>query len=235
MKKNLILIFVLFISTLASAQTKIVMKKSGGIYLVPCKVNGLDMEFIFDTGASQVSISLVEAMYMLKQGKLTKNDIFGSSYAQLANGAITENTNILLREIIIGDLRLLNVKASIIHELGAPLLLGQSAIEKLGKIQLENNVLTILDKGRHSYDYSANEFVAENQANQNVKDYVKFNGQIVYKHSPILDKPDMATAKNLCLADDGVVEIIGSYNDKYLKVKVGDMVGYIWHGWLKME
>lgn len=236
MKKILFLIFILLLPSISFAQTKIIMKKDGGVYLVPCKVNGLDMEFIFDTGASNVSISLVEALYMIKQGKLSQGDIFGSSYAQLANGSFTENTDILLREILIGDLRLLNVKASVVHELAAPLLLGQSAIEKLGKIQLDNNILTILDKGYSNYDYTNNSY-----SNNNAKDYdsphsklrLDPNSQIVYKHSPILDRPDIVEGKSVGRADDGVVTILEKYDEKYYKVKAGDVIGYIWFGWFK--
>ena len=125
------------------AQTKIIMDKEGGVYTIPCKVNGLSLKFIFDTGASNVTISLTEALFMLKNGFLSQDNIIGSSYAQLANGEITENTEILIREIIIADLTLNNIRASIVHELGAPLLLGQTAISKLGKIQLDGNELTI--------------------------------------------------------------------------------------------
>jgi aspartyl protease family protein len=39
------------------------MQKDGGVYKVPCTVNGLKLEFIFDTGASVVSISLTEAIF----------------------------------------------------------------------------------------------------------------------------------------------------------------------------
>jgi hypothetical protein len=35
-------------------KTKISMNKEGGVYVVPCKVNGLPLKFIFDTGASDV-------------------------------------------------------------------------------------------------------------------------------------------------------------------------------------
>lgn len=128
---------------MCNAQTKIVMNKEYGIYTIPCEVNGLKLKFIFDTGASNVTISLTEAIFMIKNGYLSKSDIYGSSYAQLANGQITENTQILLREIKIKDLKLQNVKASIVHELEAPLLLGQTAISKLGTYQVDSNILTI--------------------------------------------------------------------------------------------
>lgn len=131
------------------------MTKEGGVYTVPCKVNGLKLRFIFDTGASKVSISLTEAIFMVKNGYLNPDDIYGTTYARLADGYITENTEILLREIEIGGLKLYNIRASVMHELAAPLLLGQTAIEKLGAIQLEGNKLIILTKGNKSYyDYS---------------------------------------------------------------------------------
>ena len=41
--------------------TKVYMEKSGGVYFVPITVNGLDLKFIFDTGASSICISAAEA------------------------------------------------------------------------------------------------------------------------------------------------------------------------------
>ena len=52
----------------------------------------------------------------------------------------------MIRELEIGGIKLQNIEASVIHELSAPLLLGQSAIQKLGKIQINGNELILLDK-----------------------------------------------------------------------------------------
>lgn len=54
------------------SQTKIPLQKVGSLYYIPCKVNGLNMKFIFDSGASNVTISLTEALFMLKNNYLTK-------------------------------------------------------------------------------------------------------------------------------------------------------------------
>ena len=136
------------------SQTVIYMEKEGGVYSVPCKVNDVPLKFIFDTGASNVSISLAEAMFMLKNNLLSENDILGTSYSQFADGKIAENTQIVLKVVQIADIKIYNVRASIVHNLSAPLLFGQSAIEKLGKIQLEGNKLTILNAGRNEYNYA---------------------------------------------------------------------------------
>ena len=132
------------------------MKRQGGVSIIPCKVNGLDLELIFDTGASYVSISLTEAASMLDNGKLTKSDIIGTSNYQNANGDVTEGIVINIKEIEIAGLKMTNIKASVVKNLDAPLLLGQTAISKLGKIQLDlnNNTLTILN-GKGTYDYSS--------------------------------------------------------------------------------
>lgn len=241
MKKQILLIFLLVtFSSSVFAQTKIMMQKEGGVYTVPCKVNGLQLKFIFDTGASNVTISLTEALFMIKNGYLSKDDIYGSSYAQLANGDITENTEILLREIVIADLKLYNVRASIVHELGAPLLLGQTAIAKLGKIQLDGNELTVMTQGSNSYDYS-NSYATNNSNTQSKITYPSdspynknFTGtQAVFTYSPILEKPDMVNSKQIGQAENNSVTILEKYNEKYYKVKSGNTVGYLWSGWFK--
>lgn len=110
---------------------------------MPCKVNGLSLDFIFDTGASDVSISLAEAIFMLKNGYMSKGDLLGTEYYRLANGQIEEGTEIVIRRLEIGNIVLRNVKASIVHELSAPLLLGQSALQKLGKIEFDYSTSTL--------------------------------------------------------------------------------------------
>ena len=141
-----------------NSQTVIQMKREGGVSIIPCKLNGLALSFIFDTGASDVSISLTEATFMFKNGYLNKNDIIGTSNYSDANGNISEGINIILREIEIQGLKLFNVKASIVKNMDAPLLLGQSAISKLGVVQLDliSNTLTIITKNSTQYSIVKN-------------------------------------------------------------------------------
>lgn len=125
------------------AQTTIHMEKKGNVYYVPGKVNGLPLEFIFDTGASNVCLSLTEAYFMLKNGYITRADLGGSTYSQIANGDVVENVEINIKELEIGGIKLYNIPAVIVTNLDAPLLFGQSAIQKLGPIQLDGNKLII--------------------------------------------------------------------------------------------
>lgn len=165
-KYTYLLVFLIFSSFTFSlfSQTKIKMKNEGGVYTVPCSVNGLKLRFIFDTGASNVCISAAEASFMLKNGYLEIEDVIGSSKSVVADGSMVENTRIMLKSVEIGGLKLKNVEAVVIHSLSAPLLFGQSAIQKLGKIQLDKdnliiyngegvskNVDGLLNKGREYY------------------------------------------------------------------------------------
>lgn len=137
--------FLFLLTHLCLAQTVIKMEKDGGVNVIPCSINGLALKFVFDTGASTVSISSAEAIFMLKNGYLKSNDIIGENSYSDANGEISDGTTIILREISFAGFTLRNVKATIVHNLKAPLLLGLSAIDKLGKIQIEGMTLTIMN------------------------------------------------------------------------------------------
>ncbi len=113
--------------------------KDGGVCKVKCSINNLPLHFIFDTGASNVSISSVEATFMLKNDYLTSSDIIGKQNFMTADGNISEGTIINLRDVKLGTLHLKDVKASVVRNQSAPLLLGQSVLSKLGKIEIDNS------------------------------------------------------------------------------------------------
>lgn len=233
--KNLgILLTIIFINsqiTFLAAQTVVKMQKSNGIYIMPCKVNGLALNFIFDTGASHVSISLTEALFMLKNGYLSKNDLAGTEYYRIANGDIEEGTKVMLGTIEIGRVKLYNVKASISHNLNAPLLLGQSALSKLKRIEFNyaNNTLTILegpedyvfsDRNVRSYQSSSSSKVALN--------YSENGKRIKLKPYTIIYSEPYIVSNELVRYTDGYVVILGLYEPSgYYKIKYGTSIGYV--------
>lgn len=112
--------------------------QESGVCKVKCAINGLPLHFIFDTGATDVSISSVEATFMAKNDFLSSSDIIGKQNYQTADGNITEGTVINLKDVKLGSLHLNNIKASVVRNQAAPLLLGQSVLSKLGKIEIDN-------------------------------------------------------------------------------------------------
>ena len=126
-------------SDIASVVSEVEMKKMyGGTYEIPCTVNGLPLKMIFDTGASDVTISSVEASFMFKNGYLTDSDVKGKTKYMTASGDIHEGTILKLKEVKLGDAVLKNIEASVVNSQKAPLLLGQSVLEKFGTITIDN-------------------------------------------------------------------------------------------------
>jgi aspartyl protease family protein len=122
------------------------MENDDGVKYVWIEINGLRLRFIFDTGASSICISSSEASVLYRQGTLLKDDILDVQYFQDATGTISAGTRINLKTVKIGDRTLNNIEATVIDNNQAPLLLGQTAFEKFGKISIDN------DKGEITFE-----------------------------------------------------------------------------------
>ncbi|MBR6446094.1 MAG: retroviral-like aspartic protease family protein [Prevotella sp.] len=166
------------------------MEKSGGIYKIPCEVNGLRMKFYFDTGASLVSISLKEAMFMLENGYLSKSDIIGTGKSSIADGSIVENTIINLREMKIGSKKLQNVRASVSNSLMAPILLGQSALKRLGEYKVQDDFLILTAPQKTAIDVDA----VREKAYNSYKDGISLVAESEYEK---LEQTGYATSMDL--------------------------------------
>jgi clan AA aspartic protease (TIGR02281 family) len=123
-------------------------KPSGsGTYEVQSKINGLPLSMLFDTGASDISISQTEVDFMIKNGFLSEQDYIGTARYTLANGEKEVSRTIMLREVEIGGLVLKNVRASVSKNRTAGMLFGQSAMGRYGKITIDNKKKQIVLTG----------------------------------------------------------------------------------------
>lgn len=131
-------------------EVEVPFTKEGTLYKVKCSINELPLSFIFDTGASDVSMSMVEATFMMKNGYLSKKDVIGSANFLDANGNINAGTVINLRKVDLGGVTIGNVRASVVQNQKAPLLLGQTVLNRAGKIEIDNDkrVMRITHKVR---------------------------------------------------------------------------------------
>jgi aspartyl protease family protein len=114
------------------------METENGVKYVWVEINDLKLRFIFDTGASSICISPAEATVLYRQGTLQKEDILDVEYFQDATGKISEGTKINLRTVKVGNIILENIEATVIDNVNAPLLLGQTVFEKFGRIEIDN-------------------------------------------------------------------------------------------------
>lgn len=229
--KHLFLSIVFFYFVFTSlGQTEIKMEKSNGVFLMPCKVNGLPLKFIFDTGASDVTISLTEALFMLKNGYLKEGDIFETEKYIMANGEIEEGTSIIIRELEIGGLTVFRIKASIVHNLKAPLLLGQTALSKFGKVDInyQNNTL-IIHGEKTAAKQSTNTENDLPQKTENTDEQYLFSTQIVDEHSPanIRKSPEADSQVIYKCTNEAMVYVLEITNNSFIKVKVNGYTGYV--------
>ena len=105
------------------------------------KGRNLDLRIFAEEELKRLEKQRTEYEKMLKglpEGKLSLAVVKGKKYYQIANGQISEGTTITLREVRIGDAVLHNVDASVVKSQKAPLLLGQSAMERFGTITIDN-------------------------------------------------------------------------------------------------
>ena len=119
------------------------MTKESGVFKVKCSINGLPLHFVFDTGAANVTISAVEAAFMYKNNYLSDKDFMGSSSFLTASGDIIEGSVVNLRNVNFGGLDMNNVKATVVKTQNAPILLGQSVLSRLGKVEIDYSSNTI--------------------------------------------------------------------------------------------
>ena len=75
---------------------------------------------------------------MLKNDYLNEKDFKGSRRYLTADGSIADGAVVRIREVKVGDCTLKNIEASVIKNQKAPLLLGQSVLERFGTITIDN-------------------------------------------------------------------------------------------------
>lgn len=142
-------------SLFAVSQTIIKMQQEEGVSVIPCKINGLNLSFSFATAAADVKIGIAEANFMFNNRYLGAADVVSPANYSLSE--LTDGVIINLKEFEFAGLRLNNINAVVSRDLTVPVLLGQSAITKLGPLQFDfaSNSVTILN-GTGNYDYSGN-------------------------------------------------------------------------------
>jgi predicted aspartyl protease len=119
-----------------------------GVSFVPVKINDrLLLDFVIDSGATDVQISDDVFRTLLRTGTISPNDFIGTDTYVLADGTKVPSDRYLLRKMEVGDHIVGNVVASI-GDPQSQLLLGQSFLSKLGSWTLDNerHVLVLSDK-----------------------------------------------------------------------------------------
>lgn len=111
------------------------LEQDGNCYLVGANVNGIPMKMTLDTGASTMSISIIEYEFLKKQ-KLISNSTAQISECTIANGDTTKCFMIKIAQVSIGDTYVKNVDCLVMENPDAPLLLGMNVLNGLGGVSI---------------------------------------------------------------------------------------------------
>jgi predicted aspartyl protease len=118
---------------------RVKMIASGGVYHVPVLINdALRLNFIVDSGASNVCIPADVALTLMRTGTIKQTDFIGVEKSRLANGSIVSSRTFIIRSLKVGDRTVTNVRANITNVAGS-LLLGQSFLNKFRSWSQDNS------------------------------------------------------------------------------------------------
>jgi hypothetical protein len=137
-RKSLVLIPMLLCLFAAQAiAIEIPLEKDGGVYRVPVRIDDvITLNFILDSGASEVVIPEDVAMTLVRANKILETDFLPGKTYTLADGSQLKSLRFIIRELELGGIKINNVPASISPHTG-DLLLGQNALEKLGPYTID--------------------------------------------------------------------------------------------------
>jgi hypothetical protein len=97
----------------------------------------ITLNFILDTGASDVSVPANVVFTLIRTGTIQNTDFLGTQRYQLADGSVAPSTTLRIRMLKIGDRQVENVKGSVASANG-PLLLGQSFLSRFKSWSIDN-------------------------------------------------------------------------------------------------
>lgn len=122
----------------ASRGAQISMKKEGGTYVVPVLINNaITLDFMVDSGASDVSIPEDVVTTLMRTGTIRATDFIGEKTYVLADGSRVQSKTFLIRSLKVGDWMLENVTGSVASKSGS-LLLGQSFLGRFKSWSIDN-------------------------------------------------------------------------------------------------
>ena len=135
---SLRLLTILCLASGTGFATEVKLIPQGGVYTVPVRINNaLTVNFVVDSGASEVQIPADVAQKLLHNGGLKESDFIQDRIYTMADGSRVKSERVLIRRIQIGDQFVEGVTASIGNPRSAPLI-GQSLLYRFPTWSLDN-------------------------------------------------------------------------------------------------
>jgi predicted aspartyl protease len=122
----------------SSGATLIPVKAQGGTYVVPVLINkAITLNFVIDSGASDVSIPADVVLTLVRSGTLQRSDFIGTQTYKLADGSTVPSTTFRIRSLTMNNIVIEDVQGSVAPVAGE-LLLGQSFLARFKSWSIDN-------------------------------------------------------------------------------------------------
>lgn len=117
---------------------EIPLTRHGGVYSLKATLNeSITVDAVLDSGAADVSINSEVYAALKNSGTIKSSDRLHTGIYVLADGRKVASERFFLRSIKIGDRTIPLVKCSVSKSAAGSILIGQSALEKLGKYSID--------------------------------------------------------------------------------------------------
>ena len=114
------------------------LQRQGGTFIVPVLINkAITLNFVVDSGATDVSIPADVVLTLVRTGTLQEADFIGTQTYKLADGSTVPSTTFRIRSLTANKVEIGNVQASIAPVAGE-LLLGQSFLSRFKSWSIDN-------------------------------------------------------------------------------------------------
>jgi clan AA aspartic protease (TIGR02281 family) len=123
----------------SSSATSIPMKSESDTYVIPVLINNaITLDFVVDSGASDVSIPADVVTTLMRTGTLKQSDFLDQKTYRLADGSTVPSQTFRIRSLKVGSKVIENVNGSVASAKGT-LLLGQSFLSRFKSWSIDNN------------------------------------------------------------------------------------------------
>jgi clan AA aspartic protease (TIGR02281 family) len=120
-------------------ENRIPLATMGGTLVAPVVINNaIKLNFLVDSGASDVSIPADVFSTLVRTNTVSQADITGFRNYRNADGEISQSKTFVIRSLKIGNIEVLNVHAKEAPA-NAPLLLGQSFLKRFKSWSINNS------------------------------------------------------------------------------------------------
>lgn len=125
-------------------ETRIPLVRMSGGLIAPVVINNtLKLNFIVDSGASDVSIPADVFSNLVRANTVTQGDITGTRSYKNADGEVFQSKTFVIRSLKIGNIEASRVQAKVSSS-NAPPLLGQSFLKRFKSWSIDNSTQELI-------------------------------------------------------------------------------------------